>query len=123
MVYDDAKKLYAEVRKDGEQLLEEAFEILFPSSLALSLSAPKKALDIPRDIVAFNTTPFPRREIVQVPVIGSLKTQLNSRSTDGTVAQSSADGSMSYVIMDCAADRNMAVVSSLSADITPASGW
>jgi alpha-mannosidase len=121
MVYDDAEKLYAEVRKDGEQLLEEAFEMLFPSSVALSLSTPKKALDIPRDIVAFNTTPFPRREIVQVPVIGSLKTQLTSR-TDGTVSQSSADGSMSYVILDCAAGRNMAVVSSLSADITPASG-
>ncbi|KAF8077573.1 hypothetical protein FPV67DRAFT_1662392 [Lyophyllum atratum] len=33
MVYDDAEKLYAEVRKDGESLLEEAFGVLFQAAL------------------------------------------------------------------------------------------
>ena len=35
MVYDDAEILYAEIKRDGELLLEEAFSVLFPASVPL----------------------------------------------------------------------------------------
>ncbi|KAI0799601.1 glycosyl hydrolases family 38 N-terminal domain-containing protein [Irpex lacteus] len=84
MVYDDAEKLYAEVRKDGEAVLEAAFKTLFPT--------PVRA---PGSIIAYNTTFFPRRDVVQVPLAGktsNLKSQ---------VVQASEDGSVGYALLDC----------------------
>ncbi|KAH8829151.1 glycosyl hydrolases family 38 N-terminal domain-containing protein [Flagelloscypha sp. PMI_526] len=55
MVYDDAEILYAEVKKDGEKMIEKALEVLYPYAST-------------NDAIGnFNTTFFPRREIISVP--------------------------------------------------------
>ncbi len=109
MVYDDAEKLYAEVRKDGEYLLEEAFGALFPKSFPLT-SATVKA---PGNIVAFNTTPFPRRDVVQVP----LSPQMRSK-----VVQGSKDGLTGFALFDCSKGENLAHPTGFFADCMPVSG-
>lgn len=93
MVYDDAEKLYAEVKKDGEALLEEAFSILFPHSVPLTPSSRTKSLG--GKIVAFNTTFLPRWDIIKIPLVKAgpaLKAQ---------VLQASENGKEGYAIMCC----------------------
>ncbi|KAG6918486.1 hypothetical protein DXG01_014113 [Tephrocybe rancida] len=88
MVYDDAEKLYTEVRNDGEALLDDAFRVLFPDSVALNSSTDLKTLAPTGTIVGFNTTFFRRSDIVQVPLIGAnsgLKSQVLQTSNDGAV--------------------------------------
>jgi alpha-mannosidase len=95
MVYDDAEVLYAEVKKDGEALLEEAFSVLFPSSVPLTQSTRSKSLAGSCKIVAYNTTFFPRWDIIKVPLAkagSGLKAQ---------VLQASDDGKEGYAIMHC----------------------
>lgn len=90
MVYEDADRLYAEVAKDGKALLKEAFKILFPSSESLA-SSNMKYMNLDQ-IIAYNTTFFPRQEIVELPIAKSaLKSQ---------VVQASSDGSVGYALMD-----------------------
>lgn len=126
MVYEDAEKLYAEVRQDGEVLLEEAFDVLFPFSVALSLSTPSKKLRGTGDIIAFNTTFFPRRDVVQLPLVGSLKSKFSAMSTRENIVQASQDGQVGYVLMDCAQGGSVGapftMSGGLSADYLPASG-
>ena len=93
MVYEDAEKLYAEVKKDGEALLEEAFSILFPHSVPLTPSSRTKSLG--GKIVAFNTTFLPRWDIIKIPLVKAgpaLKAQ---------VLQASENGKEGYAIMCC----------------------
>ncbi|RDB17533.1 Alpha-mannosidase [Hypsizygus marmoreus] len=88
MVYEDAEILYAEVQKDGDALLEEAFNVLFPDSVALTRSANPKSFPASSKIVGFNTTFFRRSDIIEVPLIGassSLKSQILQTSNDGKV--------------------------------------
>lgn len=95
MVYDDAEVLYAEVKRDGEALLEDAFSVLFPNSVPLSSSTRSKSLAGSSKIVAFNTTFFPRWDIVKVPLAkagSTLKSQ---------ILQASDDGKEGYAIMHC----------------------
>jgi alpha-mannosidase len=116
MVYDDAEKLYAEVRKDGESLLEEAFEALFQKSLPLSHDTVLKPSNVAGDIVAFNTTFFPRRDVVKIPLRGGAS-QLKSK-----VVQTSLDGNVGYALMDSSGGYSLAIPSGLYADCMPASG-
>ncbi|KAJ7351290.1 hypothetical protein DFH08DRAFT_1078386, partial [Mycena albidolilacea] len=64
MVYDDAKKLYQEVREADEKMLDDVL-----------------------DLVAYNTMFFPRCEVVQVllPAVGdsALRTQVGQLAADG----------------------------------------
>ena len=122
MVYDDAEELYAEVFKDGADLLDEAFDILFPPSVALPSSSPQKPLNCSGDIVAFNTTFFPRQDIIQVPMVGSLKAKFASMSPDAAATQSSKDGNTGYILMACAPSSNIGMPSGLSPNCNPASG-
>lgn len=95
MVYDDAEKLYAEVRKDGKALLEDAFKVLFPNSQPLTSESKLKSVPSLDHIVAFNTTFFPRQDIVEIPLgnaTSGLKSQIVQASKNGT----------GYAIMDCA---------------------
>ncbi|KAH0580103.1 hypothetical protein H2248_002912 [Termitomyces sp. 'cryptogamus'] len=88
MVYDDAEKLYAEVHKDGEALLDDAFRVLFPDSVVLNASTNLKALPPIGKIIGFNTTFFRRSDIIEVPLVGAdsgLKSQVLQTSSDGTV--------------------------------------
>ncbi|KAF8259316.1 glycosyl hydrolases family 38 N-terminal domain-containing protein [Lactarius quietus] len=57
MVYEDAEKLYAEVRVDTEALTEEALRVIYPGSL------PHSSASGPHTLFAHNTTPFARRDI------------------------------------------------------------
>jgi alpha-mannosidase len=65
--YEDAEKLYAKVKKDGEALLKEAFSILFPHSVSLTPSSRTKSLG--GKIVAFNTTFLPRSGVGECYVL------------------------------------------------------
>ncbi|KAJ7199975.1 glycoside hydrolase family 38 protein [Mycena pura] len=87
MVYDDAEKLYAEVRQDAEAMLDDALDVILGCAAP---AAHAMALD---QLAAYNTTFFPRREVVRVPIAGGLGAQ---------VAQLSADGKEGYTVVDCA---------------------
>lgn len=116
MVYEDAEKLYAEIAKDGRQLLEEAFSILFPRSVSLS---PMTAAAVPQGkLFAFNPTFFPRRDVVEVPLSG-----LGAR-LKGEMVQSSRDGKVGYALMDTQAGEGAGVVFArgLYADCHPPTG-
>jgi alpha-mannosidase len=114
MVYEDAEKLYAEVRKEGDTLIEEAFEALFQSSTALSPTAKPTS----GNLVAFNTTFFPRRDVVSVPFgSGAHAAKLRSRAV-----QTSSDGKEGCALMDCSEGGSLAFSSGLFADCNPPSG-
>ncbi|KAJ3513202.1 hypothetical protein NMY22_g15114 [Coprinellus aureogranulatus] len=102
MVYEDAEKLYAEVKSTGEALLEEALSVLFPSSASLSPSpalqsskAYLRALAASTKLVAFNTTFFPRVEVVKVPL------SKMSKEVKSMVLQASDDGKEGYAVVAC----------------------
>ncbi|KAG6826715.1 hypothetical protein H0H92_014762 [Tricholoma furcatifolium] len=109
MVYEDAEKLYAEVRKDGEAMLADAFDVLFPDSVALTPTTNIKSLSNGK-IVGFNTTFFRRSDIIQVPLVGAgsaLKSQVLQTSNDGTVG---------YAVMNTPAGGTVGLI------CTPATG-
>lgn len=114
MVYDDAEVLYAEVAKDGRDIIEGAFHVLLPDSSPIIKSAavPAKA----SRIVAVNTTPFPRREVVEVPVGGG-----NSHLRKQAV-QISKSGDVGYVLVEETSGGSAVGVKGMFADISPASG-
>ncbi|KAJ6573329.1 glycoside hydrolase family 38 protein [Mycena sp. CBHHK59/15] len=92
MVYDDAEKLYAEVRKDGEKMLDDALDVILGGAQRITHETHIAALD---QVVAYNTTFFPRREVVRLPLgaSGALRTQ---------VAQMSSDRTEGYAVVHCA---------------------
>lgn len=99
MVYEDAEKLYAEVKKDGEQLEEEALVALFPSSVRSNHGTSAENIDSPGTVFAFNPTFFPRLEIVHVPFFEKRGTLRES-----VVFQNAADGKGGLLLM--AAEAN-----------------
>ncbi|TFK83854.1 glycoside hydrolase family 38 protein [Polyporus arcularius HHB13444] len=113
MVYDDAEKLYAEVRKDGEILLEEAFKAIFPPSV--SLSDPSFKSKKTGTIVGFNTTFFPRRDIVEVPLSGAAQ-RLKSQ-----VVQTAKNGASGFALLDCSAGGGVAYGTGMYANCKPVS--
>src|SRR6266545_4896535 len=78
MVYDDAEVLYAEVKRDGEAILEDAFSALLPASVSVSPSMRTKTLGGSSKIVAFNTTFLPRWDIVRIPSLSKAGPSLKS---------------------------------------------
>ncbi|TFK68127.1 glycoside hydrolase family 38 protein [Pluteus cervinus] len=125
MVYDDAENLYAEVRVEGEKILQEAFEVIFPSSLPFELASPYPfcSLSSPftrpsttpqltftfkypnTDIIAYNTTFFPRMNIVKVPLTNA------SAALKGSVMQTCEDRKSGYVVMRCDGGAGTGMVS------------
>lgn len=87
MVYDDADKLYAEVREVCTGLLEDAFSVLLPRSSPLLSSSTSETL------VAFNATSFARHDVVKVPL------SRNAARMKAQVIQTSADGKHGYALM------------------------
>lgn len=116
MVYEDAEKLYAEVKKDGKHLLNEAFDTLLPKSTSLSFEEPL-SITGQGSIVGFNTTFFPRLDVVKVPLTGSGGSKLKSK-----VVQSSKDGSVGYALMEGHNGAGVAFSRGLFADCHPATG-
>ncbi|KAI0640866.1 glycosyl hydrolases family 38 N-terminal domain-containing protein [Trametes meyenii] len=113
MVYDDAEKLYAEVRKEGEALIEEAFKAIFPPSI--SLADPTFKLKKAGTLVGYNTTFFPRRDIIEVPLTGAAS-RLRSQ-----VVQASKDGTVGLALMDCATQGGLSYGTGMYADCKPVS--
>ena len=95
LVYEDAEAIYAEVKRDGELLVEEAFSVLIPKSVPLTPATTSKPLSGSCKIVAYNTTFFPRWEIVKVPLTKA-GSQLKSH-----ILQASDDCREGYAIMHC----------------------
>jgi alpha-mannosidase len=88
MVYQDAEILYAEVRKDCEELLEEAFKVIFPTSDCISASNSAHPAECTANIYAYNTTPFVRLEVVHIPLVGStspLKSVFSRMAEEGQI--------------------------------------
>ncbi|KAH9926632.1 glycoside hydrolase family 38 protein [Epithele typhae] len=113
MVYNDAEKLYAEVREEGETLIEEAFATIFPSSVALADPSIKSKKN--GTLVGYNTTFFPRRDIIEVPLSGGAS-RLRSQ-----VVQAAKDGSVGYALMDCANGGGVSYGTGMYADCKPVS--
>ncbi|OJA11450.1 hypothetical protein AZE42_08844 [Rhizopogon vesiculosus] len=109
MVYDDAEKLYAEVREACTGLLEDAFNVLFPQSSPLMSSSKSET------IVAFNPTSFERRDVVKVPLSG------NAARLKAQVVQTSADGKYGYALMHSKRNEVVAQPTGLFALCVPAS--
>ena len=105
MVYDDAEKLYAEVRADTEALTEEALCVIYPDSLPLSSAS--AASSGPLTLFAHNTTPFARRDIVRLPLGGGIST--------GNVLQTTNDGKEGYVVLEGGPGGGLVLPSQISA--------
>jgi alpha-mannosidase len=114
MVYVDAEKLYAEVREDLSAALDDAFRVLFPESTVLTAASSLKAPRAPA-VVGFNTTFFPRRDIVKVPLTGGAAL-LKSK-----VVQLSKDGASGYALMDGAEGASVVRPTGMFADCMPVS--
>ncbi|KAA1467023.1 hypothetical protein DENSPDRAFT_876986 [Dentipellis sp. KUC8613] len=114
MVYDDAEKLYGEVRKDGGALLEDALSAIFPSSLPLT---PETVSQLTRasTLIGINTTFFPRRDVVPISLAGSAKV------LGGNVVQTAKDGSVGYALMDGSQGGNVVSPGALPAEANPVS--
>ncbi|KAI0776540.1 glycosyl hydrolases family 38 N-terminal domain-containing protein [Trametes elegans] len=113
MVYEDAEKLYAEVRKEGEALIEEAFKAIFPPSTSLTDPAIKTKKT--GTLVGYNTTFLPRRDIVEVPLVGGAS-RLRSQ-----VVQASKDGAVGLALMDSPAGGGVSFGTGMYADCKPVS--
>ncbi|EJD35944.1 hypothetical protein AURDEDRAFT_74783, partial [Auricularia subglabra TFB-10046 SS5] len=111
MVYDDAEVLYKEVAESGRDILESAFRVLVPNSAPVVKGNPLPAKA--SRIVAVNTTPFPRREVVPIP--------LNSQLRRETVQVAKA-GDVGYVLVEELAGGASVGVKGIFSDIVPASG-
>lgn len=97
MVYEDAEVLYAEVKRVGEAILEEAFCVLFPGSVPVLPSMRSKSLGGSSKIIAVNTTFFPRWDIIRIPSLAKAGPALKS-----LILQASEDGKEGYAVMNCA---------------------
>ncbi|THH05654.1 hypothetical protein EW145_g4638 [Phellinidium pouzarii] len=103
MVYEDAEKYYAEVAKKGHALLSDALGALLNPGPSVTITAsgyntlplptlPKSRIGAAQGaLVAFNTTMFPRREVVRLPLAGAGGARLR-----GVVVQAAEDGKGGY---------------------------
>lgn len=110
MVYDDAEKLYAEVRKDGEAMLDEAFSVLFPDSRPMTATSVSNI----QQLIAYNTTFFPRQQVVKVPFN-------RSKGARSQSLQVSRTEDVAYCVMGAKAAGPSQAISDLH-DIAPVSG-
>jgi alpha-mannosidase len=134
MVYDDAEVLYAEVKKDGDKLLEDAFKVLFPHSVPIPASpafaAPstwqpamsftrdtQKVLAAEGELVAYNTTFLPRRDVVRLPI-----SHLGEPDTLRRRCVQMGKGGEGYALFEAGEGAGVAGVSGMFADCMPASG-
>ncbi|CEL56677.1 hypothetical protein RSOLAG1IB_08003 [Rhizoctonia solani AG-1 IB] len=116
MVYEDAEKLYSEITKECKSILEEAFDTLLVGSTPIDPNTPFE-ISAPGKVLAVNTTPFPRREVVQVPLRSSGGKSLRTASV-----QITSDSQTGYVLMDARDGVGIAQPIGLFADVKPVSG-
>lgn len=109
MVYDDAEKLYAEVREVCTGLLEDAFSVLLPRSSPLLSNSASEIL------VAFNPTSFTRHDVIKVPLSG------DAARMKAQVIQTSTDGKHGYVLMHSVGTKVASQPVGMFSDCMPAS--
>ncbi|KAH0833839.1 glycoside hydrolase family 38 protein [Lanmaoa asiatica] len=114
MVYDDAEQLYSEVRKDCHILLEDALSLLLSDSVPLSENS---SISQPFNVVAVNTTPFARRDIIKIPLSGSGQKLLSKP------AQTSVDGKDCYVLLQTQENEILAQPATVSTEHGPVSAF
>lgn len=118
MVYEDAEKLYAKVKKNGKELLEEAFAALSHKSLPLSNDRPTS---LPYSghggLLAVNTTFLPRVDVVKIPIHKSDISRLKS-----WIVHLSADKTVGYALMDGSNGFGLAEPRGLLSDCHPPTG-
>jgi alpha-mannosidase len=110
MVYDDADKLYAEVREVCTGLLEDAFSVLLPRSSPLLSNSTSETL------VAFNATSFARHDVIKVPL------SRNAARMKAQVIQTSADGKYGYALMHSVGNKVASQPVGMFSVCMPASG-
>ncbi|KAF9228240.1 glycoside hydrolase family 38 protein [Gyrodon lividus] len=113
MVYEDAEQLYYEVRKDCQALLEEALGVLLSGSASLLGNVAPSSQ--PFNLIAVNTTPFSRRDVIKIPISAVSQNLLPQP------VQTSADGKHAYVLLQTQGNEMIARPTALSADYTPVS--
>lgn len=115
MVYEDAEKIYSEVKKEGNAMLNDALGSLLQSSFCIPDGT--FSMSSAGSIVALNTTMFPRLDVVKVPLGGSGGSKLKSK-----VVQTSKDGSYGYMLMQAEKGLGLSFSRGLFADCNPAIG-
>ena len=113
MVYDDAEQLYSEVHKDCQALLEDALGVLLSDSVPLSENS---SISQPFNVIAVNTTPFARRDIVKIP-ISAASENLLPKPTQTTV-----DEKHGYVLLQTQEHEILAQPAVESTEHGPVSG-
>ena len=113
MVYEDAEQLYSEVRKDCEAVLEDALGVLLLDSVPLFGKSP---VSQPFNVIAVNTTPFARRDIIKIPLSGAGQNLL------AKPAQTTVDGNHAYVLLEAQENEMLAHPAAVSAEYGPVSG-
>ncbi|GJJ13977.1 hypothetical protein Clacol_008234 [Clathrus columnatus] len=115
MVYEDAEQIYAYVKKEGEELLENAMRILIPKSTSVSMTQPLQSA-VSGKIVAYNTTPFRYSAVVEVPLQG-----VGGNLLKAEIVQISQHGNSGFVLMDASIACGPAVPRGIFADMQPTS--
>ncbi|KAF8346661.1 glycoside hydrolase family 38 protein [Amanita rubescens] len=95
MVYGDAERLYKQVHKIGQTLLEDALDVLFPDSFELTRTTSSRRLAKASKLFAYNTTFFPRWDVIEIPVAGA------SSSLKGQVMQMQPDSKSGFALVKC----------------------
>ena len=113
MAYVDAEQLYSEVRKDGDAILEDALSALLSDSVPLSENS---TISKPFNIIAVNTTPFARRDIVKMPLFGVGQNLLPKP------LQLTMDGKHGYVLLESHENEILSKPTALSTEHGPVSG-
>ena len=117
MVYEDAEKIYAHVAKEGQALLEAAFKALIPKSIPIPPVGQTFQTSSTGRIVAYNSTPFPRLDVIQVPLTGSGGNKLKSEAV-----QVAKGGHSGFILVDSTEGSGLGKARGLFADVKPASG-
>ena len=121
MVYEDAEKYYAEVSKKGNDLLNKAIDALLQPKGALPFT-PANVSSILKQtgqgkIVGVNTTPFRRRDILELPLVGGTIDHLKAEAV-----QISMDGKIGYALLQADAGLSVAQPRGMFADCNTVSG-
>jgi alpha-mannosidase len=117
MVYDDAEKLYSEVHEVGTAIIEEALEVLLGHSIPL-LNADLIQSKTRGSIIGLNTTPFPRMEVVELPLTQAYKARFKPE-----VVQVSKDKTKGYILVDGTRGAGLASATGMYAEFKPASAY
>ncbi|WWC72433.1 uncharacterized protein I206_106395 [Kwoniella pini CBS 10737] len=90
MIYEDAEKRYASIQSSIHAVLNEAYSVIYHSSVPISAEEPAKTSG---PIFAVNTIPdYARQEVIEIPLEAHV--QIQSRA-----AQISKDGTIGYLLL------------------------